>query len=187
MNDYKAITRATFIEAIDDLIAENAKDRCERMAAVHALIDAYIEDVGTRPDIAQLHRLSDYLLREEITDSHPDKMTINEYPIMSEVQEERRRIREYSLTLADGYDNDGVAREKPSRRRRTAREQRIIDQNAHDRNRTRSTQYKHYTSHGPVVPYNLRDTGGEMTAEFIECTGVGETWRDRLCCFNLVS
>ena len=180
-------THATFIEAVDDLIAENIEDRGERIAAVYALTEAYIDSVGKRPDVAQLDRLSDYILREEITDSHPDKMTINEYPIMSAIQEDRRRDREYSLTLADGYDSDGVKREKPGRRRRTAREERFIDKIARDRNRARNAQYKRDTNPGPVVPYNLRDTGGEFKAEFIGCAVVGEAWRERLSCDSLVS
>ncbi|MEC0370029.1 hypothetical protein [Paenibacillus chibensis] len=169
MNDYKA----EFITQVDELIAANIEDRTERMAAVKALTDRYIDAHGTTPDAAQLERLTDYILREELTDSRPDKMTLEEYPIMSERQEERRRDNEYSLDLAESYDLDGVNRAKPERRHRTAREHRFVDKLAQTKNRRRKAQYKRDTSPGPVESYNLRDTGGALADEFVNSLEIG--------------
>lgn len=178
MKDYKT----AFIAAVDDLIAEEIEDRQDRGRAIEALTDAYIDSVGERPVPEQLDRLADYLLREELTDDHPDKMTRNEYPIMSRVQEERRRDREYSLGLAEHYDEDGRNRTKPVRRRRTAREERHVDKAARLKNRTRNAQYRKDTSPGDVVSYNVRDNGGELSEPFVNCVGIGEAWRERLGC-----
>lgn len=174
MNDYKA----AFIEAVDDLIAEKIEDRSERMKAVYELTEKYIHRVGIRPDVSQLKRLADYILQEELTDSHPDKMTINDSPIMSATQEERRRAGEYALSLADRYDLDGVKRDRPTRRRRTAQEERFIDEIARERNRARSAQYSRDTSPGSVVRYQLRDTNGELKPKFTGCINVVAVWRD---------
>jgi hypothetical protein len=108
-------------------------------------------------DSALIDRLTDVILDEELTDMHPDKMTRNEYPIMSERQEFTRREREYSIDLAESYDTDGINHAKPSRRRRTAKEERFIDKASRTKNRARNAQYKRDTSPGPVITYNLRD------------------------------
>ncbi|MEV2910709.1 hypothetical protein ABNF65_19365 [Paenibacillus larvae] len=58
MNDYKA----AFNEAVTDLINHKITDRSERIKAVEALTDAYIDSVGQAPDSVQLERLADYIL-----------------------------------------------------------------------------------------------------------------------------
>jgi len=55
-----------------------------RMHVIEQMIDAYIEQVGKRPDGDVLERLTNVVLHEELSDPRPDKMTIEEYPIMSE-------------------------------------------------------------------------------------------------------
>lgn len=163
--DYKA----EFHDAVTDLIAENIADRGERMAAVHALTEAYIDSVGVAPDSAELERLTNYILREELTDKRRNKMQTEEYPFMSETQLNRRRDHEYSLSLAESYDLTGVNRAKPERRRRTAREERFIDRAARRKNRARNAQYRRDTSPGPVVD--------GASASFTQCAGIGAKWR----------
>jgi hypothetical protein len=166
-------TRIKLIERISyDYMTEHA-------AYVQPAIDRWFDKgakgerpVTPSPDTALLERLADAILYEELTDTHPDKMTREEYPIMSMTQESRRRDREYSLSLADNYDLDGVNRAKPERRHRTAKEHRFVDKVARDKNRKRSAQYKRDTSAGPVIPY--------ATEPFVNCRGIGEKWRDTL-------
>jgi hypothetical protein len=55
-----------------------------RMFLIDKMIDAYIEHTGKRPDGDALEKLTNVILHEELTDPRPDKMTIEEYPIMSE-------------------------------------------------------------------------------------------------------
>ncbi|EPC8408886.1 hypothetical protein ACR3AM_003156 [Bacillus thuringiensis] len=40
--------------------------------------------MGERPEPKQLERLADLLLYKELHDAHPDKMSREEYPIMSD-------------------------------------------------------------------------------------------------------
>lgn len=64
--------------------------RQERLQASDDLVEAYVSYTGKRPDSTALGRLATLILRDELTDPHPDKMTINEYPILSGWQEESR-------------------------------------------------------------------------------------------------
>jgi len=55
----------------------------ERNSASNALIEAYVVEHGKRPPNAITSRLATYILLDDLTDSHPDKMAREEYPIMS--------------------------------------------------------------------------------------------------------
>jgi hypothetical protein len=61
-----------------------------RMHLIEKMTDAYIEQTGKRPDGPFLERLTNVVLHEELSDPRPDKMTLEEYPIMSERQYEKR-------------------------------------------------------------------------------------------------
>lgn len=171
-NDYKT----QFNEDTTALIDANIEDRTERMAAVQALIDRYVETNGEIPDRAQLERLSDYILREELTNPNRMKVRDEEYPFLSARQLERRQDYEYSIDLAESYDTDGTNCAKPERRHRTAKEQRFIDKVAQAKNRRRNAQYKRDTSTVTTAEYNLHETGGELTEPFVQCRGLGERW-----------
>lgn len=193
MNDYKA----EFITQVNELIAANIEDRTERMAAVKALTDRYIDAHGTTPDAAQIERLTDYILREELTDPDPYKSEHNEYPILSEIQLARRRegrrgsantnVRGETPIKSDGDDentsdkhsgagvylaSDGRDYRKPIRRTRSKSELIYVDEHAKIRNKQRAEQYKRDTAAGPVERYNLRDTGGALADEFVQCRGI---------------
>ena len=163
MNDYKT----QFNEEVTSIIAANIADRTERMSAVQALIDRYVSAQGKTPDAAQLERLTDYILREELTDRTRTKTRDEEYPFLSERQMDRRYESEYAEHLADSYDTGGRNCAKPERRHRTAKEQRFIDRASQQKNRVRKAQYKRDTSPGAVETYNLRDTGGILADEFV--------------------
>lgn len=83
-----------FAQEIDGLYAKakrgGLEDRQARFDEVEALTERYFEENDEMPPAPLLDRLATLCLREEITDSHPDKMTREESPIMSGIQEDRR-------------------------------------------------------------------------------------------------
>lgn len=172
MTDYKT----QFNEEVTKLIDANIEDRTERMAAVQALTDRYTQEHGTPPDPTQLEHLTDYILREELTDSRPDKVALEEYPIMSERQFERRRAQEIPLKAAEEYGADGRNYRVPKRRKRSVRELLFVDQHAKIRNKERADRYRRDTAPGKVDKYNLNATGGELTEPFVQSQGLGERW-----------
>ncbi|MGF9711641.1 hypothetical protein [Paenibacillus naphthalenovorans] len=162
---------------------------------------------GERPspvsvDTALLGRLADAVLNEELTDTDAHKVAHSEYPFLSETQMARRqegrrgsdRTNMSGESAFETYDGaakhhsgmsaqlatDGRSYRMPIRRTRGKYELAYIDQNAKGRNKERREQYVKDTAPGPLVTYNLRDTGGELADEFVQCRGTGDTWRDSL-------
>jgi len=141
---------------------------------------------GERPtsltlNTALLDRLADAVLDEELTNKNRSKAYLPEYPFLSERQFDGRRDREYSLSLAENYDTDGVNRGKPERRRRIAREERFIEKVSQAKNRKRNAQYKRDTSSGAVTSYNLFDNGGELTEPFVAAAGIVDRYHEIIC------
>lgn len=68
------------IPAIDKAVGEYVMARDKHLAAKDNPPIAYRDDKA-------LHRFADLILHEELTWSHPDKMSIVEYPVMSDRQE----------------------------------------------------------------------------------------------------
>ncbi|MEH7521702.1 hypothetical protein V7149_00245 [Bacillus sp. JJ1503] len=104
------MTSNEFNSKIDELWSQTKAGnlpREERFAAIEALTVEYVSATGKRPDPAQLDRLATLCLYEELTDPHPDKMARDEYPIMSDSQEEERHKDEVSLTWAESVGTDG--------------------------------------------------------------------------------
>src|SRR6478609_6999258 len=63
---------------------------------IECLTSAYIEATGRRPETTELYRLSNWILMEELTNPHPDKVTMEEYPILTNRQLKKRKNREVS-------------------------------------------------------------------------------------------
>ncbi len=85
MNDYH--------DKITELFDEYYSDKptpIKRIDTSNALIEHYIERHGKRPPASVLSRLATYILLDTLTDSHPDKMAREEYPILSKSQRKRR-------------------------------------------------------------------------------------------------
>ncbi|MCY9512128.1 hypothetical protein M5W68_16310 [Paenibacillus larvae] len=150
MND-----RIAFNEAVTELIAENITDRSERIKAVEALTDAYIDSVGQAPDSAQLERLADYLLLEELNDNSADKVTQTEYPVFSDRQLERRYKKETTVKAAEYIGMDGRNHKAGKRRKRNKWETSFIDKNAKIRNAERKAQYRKDTAPSHVFTYYI--------------------------------
>lgn len=115
--DYKS----EFRRAAYDIINSRITDRALRIEAIGKLIDEYVDSTGRVPDARIIETLTDAILHEELTDRHPDKITREEYPFMSERQIQRRQttrpavgIVEYGRAEVGGYvktkhstDSDG--------------------------------------------------------------------------------
>lgn len=71
-----------------------ASDRC---ASVDVLCEAHYAQLGRMPDSNVLERLASLILFDELTDTHPDKVTREDYPILSDSQLEEREKGEYLL------------------------------------------------------------------------------------------
>lgn len=71
-----------WIDRLDEEKHEIPRD--ERMEIIQRLTDEYVEQTGERPDPVALLRLTDITLHEELSDPHPDKMTREEAPILSD-------------------------------------------------------------------------------------------------------
>ncbi|WP_018755181.1 hypothetical protein [Paenibacillus terrigena] len=194
------MNKVRFAEKVAELVAVKSVGQQERTAAVNDLIEAYVSATGERPDSTQLERLTDYILLEDLTDPNPHKVSQTEYPILSNVQMDRRRFGSRGSqqtnmsgeTAFETYDEgsdkyhsgqgaqigaDGRSYRRPIRRTRSIRELITSDESAKIRNKERADQYRKDTSPGRVVPYNLRENGGELTEPFVQCHGLGERWR----------
>jgi len=132
------MTAQEFAEKINDIWTKTKtgklRDRQVRFAVIERLIDDYIAKSGKRPEPEQLDRLATLCLYEEITDSYPDKMTRDEFPIMSDTQYARKTTgrhvrrqdsngnykplkREVPLNLAKYIGADGKNYNRPKRRK----------------------------------------------------------------------
>jgi hypothetical protein len=162
--DYKT----KFNDAVTELVATKIPDRSERMAAIDALINEYMRDTGEVPVQQQLERLTNAILMEELTDMHPDKVTNNEYPFLSEWQFELRRDSEYSLKLAEETDTDGRDHKVGKRRFRTSKENALVDKYARSRNEERRKQYRKDTDTVTYPTYKMADVDAYLIDKYGE-------------------
>ncbi|SDZ51150.1 hypothetical protein SAMN05421736_11574 [Evansella caseinilytica] len=130
------MTNAELKAKIDNLWKETKAGklpRDRRLKAIEGLTETYFQTSGRMPDGGALVRLTTLCLYEEITNPHPDKMTREEYPIMSDNQYRRKTegrhvgrvgltgklkplTREVPLSLAANIATDGREYGYPSRR-----------------------------------------------------------------------
>lgn len=147
--------KVQFEQAVDEIIDASIEDRSERMRAVEGLTDEYVIATGERPDPTQLERLTDYILREELTDKTKNKAQTNQYPFFSSWQLEERHNEERSIKHAEEYGSDGRNYKTPSRRRRNTYENIVMDRNTKSRNAERRKKYRMATKPGKVTVYLL--------------------------------
>lgn len=62
----------------------------ERVAIVDTYLKWFWDFTEREPQPARLKELADFILMEELADTHPDKVTRKEYPILTGKQVERR-------------------------------------------------------------------------------------------------
>lgn len=68
-------------------------DKEERVKLVNDYVEAYFGLTGNQPRDSRLTELADFILVEILTDSHPDKVTRTEYPILTNKQVFRRQMK----------------------------------------------------------------------------------------------
>ncbi|KFN01598.1 hypothetical protein D0U04_13755 [Bacillus clarus] len=139
---------------------EAISNRNTRAKEIKSLTDAYVGTVGERPEPKQLERLADLLLYEELHDTHPDKMVLAEYPIMSDHQLSRRHSGEVSMKVAEEYGVDRRNYKPPVRRKRTRKETWKIDREAKSFNKERQRKYWEFTRMQMVRSYVLTNEDG---------------------------
>jgi hypothetical protein len=147
------------VSALIDAVKDGAyTDRDERLTVISGLIDEYVKATGETPDSAQLERLADLCMREELTDMSTWKARHAEYPVFSAWQLDVRSNRDSSPPNAenDDIDSEGRNRGKPIRRKRSKREHRHVNKFALNQNRARKRKYNEFTKTQPVVERQIK-------------------------------
>ena len=83
-------------------------DRASRIDFSNRLIERYFTINDKIPPTTVLDRLATLILQDELADMHADKMTRNEYPLLSDRQRETRGRNERSLKAAQDVATDGI-------------------------------------------------------------------------------
>lgn len=91
------------------------RDRQARFAEIERVIDEYIAKYEQWPNQRLLDRLATLCLYEEVANKDRLKMRNNEYPIMSERQEERRDEELVSQAWSRNIGADGRDYQKQTR------------------------------------------------------------------------
>jgi phage gp36-like protein len=164
INDLWSQTKSAFSAAKDSEFAcelASLAYRPTRFKAIEALLDSYISAREERPDSTCLDRLATLCLYEEVTDPSRMKMRDNEFPIMSDEQQARRReglhsrsstvSGEVPLGAADSTGVDGKSYGIPTKRVRNKRENTFVDREAKSRNTERKRVYGEFTKVQPVI------------------------------------
>lgn len=101
---------------IDEAYKRKANDSLmtsdERVSKANELCEAYYAQMDDKPAQAVLTRLAWYIVFDEMTDAHPDKMTREEYPILSDWQASERRESQFSISDIEFGDRRGNGRRK---------------------------------------------------------------------------
>lgn len=107
------MTKEELHEAITVLYERTKVGALEREERIVAIIDLLASYDGTPPATA-LERLSDLILYEELSDARRNKMSAEEYPIMSENQENRRKDARHVRKRPEGAGREVSLREASS-------------------------------------------------------------------------
>lgn len=91
----------------DDSIPPN-----KRIESADSIVEHYVEANGKRPPNSVLSRLATYILLDILSDSHPDKMSRDEYPIMSYGQTGRYFERNVGQSPEPYASEDVIGRSK---------------------------------------------------------------------------
>lgn len=135
-NIYRALRGSNSTVYYND-IPYNVSDRHERQRLVENLLADNYDEVRRNPDITE--RLTNAILYEELSDMHPDKMSRDEYPIMSEHQLARRQFGahrekttipriEVPISSLMNLATDGRDYSYPKRRQQTIEEMIYMDE-----------------------------------------------------------
>lgn len=125
MGRFKTSNHRELFEAeVRKLSYNHVPDRAERIRLIDELIEEYIEDTGERPDPRQLKHLASAILYEELQgDTRPDKVTLEERPILTYPQIKRRHGNEASSEALEIIGSDGRNHSRNKRRKLTIGEE----------------------------------------------------------------
>ena len=84
----------------------------KRIECADSIVEHYVEANGKRPPNSVLSRLATYILLDILSDSHPDKMSRDEYPIMSYGQTGRYFERNVGQSPVPYASEDVIGRSK---------------------------------------------------------------------------
>lgn len=156
------------IDELRSLVKSGELDTKQTIERVQVLTDQYVEHTGERPDTGALERMATLILDEDLTNKDRMKSRSEEYPVLSETQEARRKTgaharrgssRELSDTLTKEVGSDGVdyrpqTRDTKRKMREVTRTQ-LQDKYARSRNKERRRKYREFTKRQPVITYYL--------------------------------
>lgn len=163
------MNKAQFNDKINELWTKTKSGqlpRKQRFIEIERLIDNYIMWNGKRPDAQALDRLATLCLYEEVTDSRPDKMTLEEYPVLSDNQYERRTEGKHvkrhdnngnimpnktEIPLNAAYDRGMDGRDyRTPKKRKLSTDEAIKSDEKRSRNKERQRRYKYFIKPGKV-------------------------------------
>ncbi|MED1527897.1 hypothetical protein [Bacillus pumilus] len=147
------------ITALYERTKAGALEREERIAEIDVLLAKYD---GTPPANA-LERLSDLILYEELSDTRRNKMSAEEYPIMSERMEKTRKTGEASDKMAEEYDITGANYAVPKRRTRSPYDNLFTDRHAKARNKTARKRYNDFVNGKSTGQFTVNIATGIIT------------------------
>lgn len=90
------------------LFKRDKTDRSTRINFADQLVERYFSINDKIPPTNVLNRLATLILQDELADKYPDKMTKNEYPLLSDRQRDTRERDERSLYAAINVATDGL-------------------------------------------------------------------------------
>lgn len=90
------------------LFKRNKTTREERLLFTSIVTERYFNTNGEYPSSSVLDRLGTLILQDELADMNEHKMSHNEYPLLSERQQERRHGNEKSMKAAQDVAVDGI-------------------------------------------------------------------------------
>ncbi len=108
--------KTAFNDAVLDLISKDMPLPW-RIKAVDDLCEAYITQTGELPETKALNMLANYILKDDLGDKCPDKLTNTEYPFLSEGQAKVRQRRELPRPDLSYYSYCKTFPKKDKRRR----------------------------------------------------------------------
>ncbi|SFH22344.1 hypothetical protein SAMN05660649_04329 [Desulfotomaculum arcticum] len=111
-SDYKT----AFTEAVKELTAKEMPMPW-RIKAVDDLCEAYVNQTGELPDTKPLEWLANCILKDDLADKCPDKVTRQEYPFLSDGQVKVRNKRETPRPDLSYYSYCKTFPKKDKRRR----------------------------------------------------------------------
>jgi hypothetical protein len=153
--DYKA----AFEREVQRLISLHLEVE-DRKKAVEFLCDTYINETGKRPVPKQLDELASHLLFEALEgDERPDKMTLEDYPVVTAAQKKRRIINR-GENVTDGaaftsIGNDGKRYGAPTKRPRRRYENDYVEKQAQEKAKRLNVDYKRASSPSKISTQSL--------------------------------